>query len=343
MTTRSPGSDEPLGTAETGRFAPTDLAERVERATASRFFLLRAIARLALTAEAQVLPLVRLRRKLASGLRVFAASPSPVAPAALRRALLAVSATLMAAGASIGSGILPGPAAMDLAGRSSAFELADGSAAAHAAAFHPGHASGGQLPTTPPPGIDVARLAPPLPGTAPSTTAPPGTLPPPPANRYVNPLAQITNIQPKRIDQGVDYSGAGPLLALSSGTIRMTSESGWPGGAFIALQLDSGLFAGQVVYYAENITPAVTVGQHVSAGDVVGTLHDAYPNLEIGWGGGGRGGGKLGDTLARSNGEPGGNIEGMSAAVGVNFNGLLVFLGAPSGIAQGLIGHLPFG
>ena len=46
-----------------------------------------------------------------------------------------------------------------------------------------------------------------------------------------------------------------------------------------------------------------------------------------------------GDTY----GQKGGNIEGTSAAVGVNFNGLLVFLGAPSGIAQGLIGHLPFG
>jgi hypothetical protein len=184
----------------------------------------------------------------------------------------------------------------------------------------------------------VATLAPPPPGAVPSTTAPSTTAPPPPADRYVNPLAQITNLQPKRIDQGVDYSGAGPLLALGSGIIRMTTEGGWPGGAFIALQLDKGLFAGQVIYYAENITPVVKVGQHVNPGDAVGILHDAYPNLEIGWAGGGRAGGKIGDTLARTN---GGAVEGLSSAVGVNFNQLLVFLGAPSGIQQGLVGHLP--
>jgi hypothetical protein len=146
------------------------------------------------------------------------------------------------------------------------------------------------------------------------------------------------NLQPKRIDQGVDYSGSGPLLALGSGTIRLTSEGGWPGGAFIVLHLDVGQLAGQTVYYAENITPVVRVGQHVNVGDVVGILHDAYPNLEIGWGGGGAAGGTLGDTLARAN---GGDVDGISSAVGVNFNRLLTSLGAPSGIQQGLIGHLP--
>jgi hypothetical protein len=106
----------------------------------------------------------------------------------------------------------------------------------------------------------------------------------------------------------------------------MTSEAGWPGGTFIALQLDSGQFAGRIVYYAENITPTVGVGQHVNAGDVVGVLHDAYPNLEIGWGGGGPAGGTLGNTVARSS---SGYAEAGATAPGVNFNQFLLSLGAP--------------
>jgi hypothetical protein len=142
---------------------------------------------------------------------------------------------------------------------------------------------------------------------------------------YVNPLSRIADLQPGRIDQGVDYAGSGPLLALGSGTIGMTTEGGWPGGAFIALRLDTGQFVGRIVYYAENITPTVSPGQHVNPGDVVGILHDAFPHLEIGWGGGGAGGGTLGNALARS---VGGSGE-VATAQGVSFNQLLVSLGAP--------------
>jgi murein DD-endopeptidase MepM/ murein hydrolase activator NlpD len=159
--------------------------------------------------------------------------------------------------------------------------------------------------------------------------------------QYVNPLAVITNLKPERVDQGVDYVGAGPLQALGSGIIRLTSEAGWPGGTFLALQLEDGPLAGRIVYYAENVTPTVRVGQHVNAGDMVGVLHDAYPNLEIGWGGGGTGGGTLGNALARSNGGSGSNAEGVSTAAGVAFNQLLMSLGAPGGIQQGTVGHLP--
>jgi hypothetical protein len=244
----------------------------------------------------------------------------------------------MAIGAGVGLGILPRPSALDRTTGRPALDSASGGSGGYAASTPSGR-SGGSLPTTPPPGPNVAVLASPPATAAPSPTAPPSPQPsavPPPV--YVNPLAQIANLQPKRIDQGVDYSGSGPLLALGSGTIRLTSEAGWPGGTFVALQLDFGQLAGQVVYYAENITPTVRIGQHVNVGDAVGILHDAYPNLEIGWGGGGAAGGQLGDTLARSN---GGVVEGLSSAVGVNFNRLLTSLGAPSGIQQGLIGRVP--
>ena len=340
MSERHVGRAELDATPRAEGFGRTGRAEAVERATTSQFPLLRAGARLALAVDAQVLPLVGLFKRLASRLPVFSEGGSLTTPSILRRGLLTLSASLLAVGAGVSFGILPGPQAPDLSGRA-ALDSANGVSTGYAASSHSGR-SGGRLPTTPPPGLNVARLAPAPPGTsAPSLTSPQSTqspAAPPPV--YVNPLAQIANLQPKRIDQGVDYSGSGPLLALGSGTIRLTSEAGWPGGAFIALQLGEGQLAGQVVYYAENITPTVKSGQHVNVGDVVGILHDAYPNLEIGWGGGGAAGGTLGNTLARS---LGGIVEGVSSAAGVNFNRFLTSLGAPSGIQQGLVGRVPGG
>ena len=339
MTRTGAGWDDPHGSPETDRFVHADLAEAVERATASSFFLLRAAARVGLAADARVLPLRRLLRRLVSSLPRGADSDPTTTPAVLRKALLAASATLLAAAAGMGTGILPGPA-MDLAKAGSASGPGGAGPTARAAAYHSGRGSGHLFPTTPAPSLSVATLAPPPPGSSPGTSTSSTVLPPLSPDLYVNPLGRISNLQPKRIDQGVDYAGSGPLVALGTGTIMVTNEGGWPGGAFIALHLDHGLFAGQVIYYAENITPTVRVGQHVNVGDVVGILHDAYPNLEIGWAGGGLAGGTLGDTLARSN---GGAEEGVSSACGVNFNKLLVFLGAPSGIQQGLMGHLPAG
>jgi hypothetical protein len=327
-----------VGTPETVGLVHTGLAEVVERATASPFFLVRVAARLSLAAEALLLPLVRLLRERCCQLPVFTEPASPTTPSTLRRGLLAYSAALLAIGTGLAVGILPGP---------STLALAAGRSEGGAALVGGNQSTWGKLHRTPVPGPNVAVLAPPPPGTAAPT--PTGPLSPPAAPgaphplvlpAYVNPLAQIANLQPKRIDQGVDYSGSGPLLALGSGTIRLTSEAGWPGGAFIALQLDSGLLRGQIVYYAENVSPTASVGQRVNAGDVVGILHDAYPNLEIGWAGGGALGGNLGDTLARANGAVDG-VGGVSTAVGVSFNQLLVSLGAPGGMQQGLVGHLP--
>src|SRR5437588_214820 len=70
MSDHSPGLAQPVGSAAADGFVYTGLAEAVERATTSRFLLVRAAARLALAADAHVLPLVRpLRpvRRQASG------------------------------------------------------------------------------------------------------------------------------------------------------------------------------------------------------------------------------------------------------------------------------------
>jgi hypothetical protein len=100
---------------------------------------------------------------------------------------------------------------------------------------------------------------------------------------FVNPIG--AGLTQGRTDQGVDYGGSGPLYALGAGTIVNTHNSGWPGmGTFIALKLDS--FSGlpsQYIYYAEDITPAVSVGQRVTAGQVIGHATGGSTGIEVGF------------------------------------------------------------
>jgi hypothetical protein len=156
---------------------------------------------------------------------------------------------------------------------------------------------------------------------------------------YKNPLRGIKGLTRERIDQGVDYAGSGPLFSVGSGTVLQVFNSGWPGGAFIAVRLSDGPAAGQVVYEAENITPSVHVGESVTADTVLGTLHDSFPNLEIGWGSPKF----IGESFwAQLNGA---FPDNCSTSFGINFNQLLEALGAPSGIAEGSTcsGGLPSG
>ena len=91
-----------------------------------------------------------------------------------------------------------------------------------------------------------------------------------------------------------------------------------------------------MVYVAENVTPQVARGQHVTSQTVLGTLHNAYPNMEIGWSA------NAGTGYAMCH---RGYIEGHSTVCGLNMNKLLVDLGTPSGHKQSgrVTGHLPSG
>ena len=157
---------------------------------------------------------------------------------------------------------------------------------------------------------------------------------------YVNPLRDVANLKASRIDMGVDYSGSGPILALGAAKIVLATdriagpESCWgktcvpPPGDMIVYRLLDGRFAGKYVYVVENITVKVKTGQTVTAGQRIAILHDASPNLEIGWASG-----HGPQTLAAARRQqcactdPG----GWSSIEGRNFNALLVWLGAPSG------------
>src|SRR4029077_8083014 len=100
---------------------------------------------------------------------------------------------------------------------------------------------------------------------------------------YRNPLRNIKGLTPERIDMGVDYAGAGPIFAIGPGVIVNTTNSGWPGGAFISERLEGGQYSGKYWYAAENIQPRVHVGQHVDSNTVIGILINASPHMETGW------------------------------------------------------------
>jgi hypothetical protein len=157
-----------------------------------------------------------------------------------------------------------------------------------------------------------------------------GCLPTPPANkRYCNPYRAVAGLVPERIDQGVDYGGSGSIYALGPGTIdlfRNRTDSGWPGGTFVSYALSEGPASGMVIYLAENIdlNPVLKAGSFVFSGTVLGTLVDASPDSESGWGVSGAG----------YTGEYSCYTEGCTTPLGVNFNELLVCLGAPSGIVN---------
>jgi hypothetical protein len=148
------------------------------------------------------------------------------------------------------------------------------------------------------------------------------------ADNYGDPLRSVTGLTPERVDEGVDYAGSGPIYALGDGIVTSTTGS-WPDGTFISYRLTDGPAAGKMVYVAENVTPTVTVGQTVTVNTVVGILHNAYPDMEIGWAAD-----RYGDTMAAAAGQWTSADDSASrpTAYGANFNQLLVSLGAPSGV-----------
>ncbi|MDE3085318.1 MAG: hypothetical protein KGJ77_01015 [Acidobacteriota bacterium] len=156
---------------------------------------------------------------------------------------------------------------------------------------------------------------------------------PPPVNfhpspgSYANPLRSVNGLNPERIDQGVDYSGYGPVYAVGDGTVISTTNGGWPGGTFIAYKLTDGPAAGLVAYAAEDLEPTVSVGQTVTAATVIGTMYEGPDGMETGWAD------PSGDgmTMARDYGQFNGN---NSTAFGANFSRMLASLGAPPGVLE---------
>ena len=144
---------------------------------------------------------------------------------------------------------------------------------------------------------------------------------------YADPLRAISALTPERIDQGVDYSGYGPIYAIGDGVVLSTVNAGWPGDTFISYRLSDGPAGGLVIYAAEDIDPTVTVGQSVTAGTVLGTMYEGPDGIETGWAD------PSGDGTSMAS--DAGQFSGAnSTAFGANASQLLASLGSPPGVAQ---------
>jgi hypothetical protein len=164
-----------------------------------------------------------------------------------------------------------------------------------------------------------------------------GCLPTSPKNlKYCDPFRDIKSLRAERIDQGVDYGGSGPIYAMGPGTIdvyRNRTDSGWPGNTFMSYKMTDGPASGKTIYLAENIdlNTALKSGSYVWNGTVLGTLVNASPDSETGWGV--PGAGYTAEYTCY--------VEGCSTSLGFNFNDLLKCVGTPSGISTGTTGCCP--
>ena len=157
---------------------------------------------------------------------------------------------------------------------------------------------------------------------------------------YVNPFRQSTSISPSRIDQGVDYSGTGPIEAIGAGTVTLATadDPGWgpyscSGGhaGAVVYRLSGGPDRGKYIYLTEGIAPNVSAGQTIAAGQAIANFTGC---IEIGWGSG-SGDQPMAQVLGQAcgSGDPG----CVSTQCGSSMSQLIASVHGPAGIAQGPI------
>ena len=164
------------------------------------------------------------------------------------------------------------------------------------------------------------------------------------ASGYLNPLRAVSGLVPERVDQGVDFAGTGPVYAIGNAVVTdaMGVNSGWPGGGWVSYQLTDGPDAGLVVYVAEDVTPTVQVGQHVSSATVIANMYNGGDGIETGWAA------AQTSLTAESQMPEAGTIGAggpFPTMVGLSFDGLLQSLGVPASPDAGTSGYgtLPAG
>lgn len=142
---------------------------------------------------------------------------------------------------------------------------------------------------------------------------------------YENPLREISGLRPERVDMGVDFAGSGPVFAIGAGVVLEAKSccSGWPGGGWITYELTDGPAVGEVVYFAENVTPSVQPGEKVTPETVIGHMYEGSDGIETGWS-------MLDSGSAESELPEAGGISGggpFPTAIGMNFEELIRALG----------------
>ena len=127
---------------------------------------------------------------------------------------------------------------------------------------------------------------------------------------------------------GVDFGGAGQVYALGNAVITNATgtSAGWPGGGWITYKLTDGPDAGLTVYLAEDVSPTVQVGQHVSSATVIANMFAGGDGIETGWA---QQSGLSAESQLAEAGSVGGNGP-FPTRIGLNFEELLQSLGAPA-------------
>jgi murein DD-endopeptidase MepM/ murein hydrolase activator NlpD len=92
------------------------------------------------------------------------------------------------------------------------------------------------------------------------------------AGNYVNPFGLSSNLVTGRVDQGVDFTGTGPIVAVGDARILATGAPGWPEGGGVLYQLLDGSLKGQTIYVYEGVDATVQAGQMVKAGQQIATF-----------------------------------------------------------------------
>ncbi len=138
---------------------------------------------------------------------------------------------------------------------------------------------------------------------------------------YVSPFLNATT---GRIDQGVDFTGTGPILAVGDAEILQTGAPGWPEGGGVLYRLLNGPRAGQVIYVFEGIQATVHTGEKVSAGQQVG-LFVPGGSIEMGFAN------AAGVPLSHSE-----YTEGLETVWGAKMAAFLAGIGGPSALTPDL-------
>ena len=146
---------------------------------------------------------------------------------------------------------------------------------------------------------------------------------------YKNPLRDVMkngSLFPRRIDEGVDYGGHGPIYAMGNGTVTFAGTGLWFAayGQSVVYTLSDGPAAGKSVYFSESCTPTVHSGDKVTPDTVICNMHgDDSPWTETGW--------AVGTAAAQDTPSASVGYNECATVYGVNYSDLLKKLGSPPG------------